>query len=57
MIHIAWFLIGAVFGIVVVIVIACCAVDSAWDRREEQWYEEKYMEDSKDNGDNSTEAR
>ena len=48
MINIAWFLIGAVFGIVFMIIVSCCAVESAWDRREEQWYEEEYRNDSKD---------
>ena len=57
MINIAWFLIGAVFGIVFVIIVSCCAVASETDRKEEKWYEENYMEDSKDDGDNSTEAR
>ena len=48
MINIAWFLIGAVFGIVLVIIVSCCAVASETDRLEEKWYEEEYRNDSKD---------
>ena len=36
MINIAWFLLGAIFGTVGVIVIACCAVAGDADREEEK---------------------
>ena len=60
MIHIAWFLLGAVFGIVFVIIVSCCAVASECDRKEERWYEDyerKYWEDSEDDSDDNAETR
>ena len=36
MIYVGWFLIGAIFGAVAVIVISCCAVASDCDREEER---------------------
>ena len=36
MINAAWFIFGAVFGAVAIIVIACLAVDSECDREEER---------------------
>lgn len=36
MINIAWFIFGAVFGIVAVIVISCCVVAGDIDREEEK---------------------
>lgn len=35
MIQVGWFLIGAIFGAVAIIVIACIAVEGDIDRREE----------------------
>lgn len=55
--NIACFILGAIFGTVGIIVISCLYVASEADRKEEKWYEENYMEDSKDDGDNSTKAR
>ena len=56
MINIAWFLIGAVFGIVFVIIVSCCAVASETDRKEERWYEEEYKANSEDGDSNDLET-
>ena len=41
MIYAAWFLLGAVFGTVFIIVVACCSVASDCDREEEQDHDGK----------------
>lgn len=35
MINVAWFLLGAIFGTVAIIVIACCVAEADTDREEE----------------------